>query len=177
MFSDINADYNLFLNAINREVRSNQTRIEQIADKDIVATVEQERVLNDFITALVPMNNTLNNILSGKHIRMYEEDRSLVEDILLSNGQIIDVCKTSIRTIVNIREAYSAILTNGLNQTIKLLTAITIIFTIPTMVASFYGMNVALPLAAHPFAFSITLGGSILLSAILFVVFAYKKWL
>ncbi len=177
MFANINADYNLFLNAINREIRFNQARIEKIADRDIVATVEQERVLNDFITALVPMNNTLNNILSGKQMKLYDNDKHLTEDLLLSNMQIIDVCKTNIRTIVNIREAYSAILTNSLNQTIKFLTAITIIFTIPTMIASFYGMNVALPLQQDPFAFNWILIGTIFVSTTLFVVFIYRKWL
>ena len=72
---------------------------------------------------------------------------------------------------------WGKILANQLNKTIKLLTALTIILSIPTMIASLYGMNVSLPLDKSPNAFSIIVVLIILISFISLIIFQRKKWL
>ena len=84
---------------------------------------------------------------------LFEEDMELVEDLSLSNRQLIEIAKSNLKNIVNVREAYSTIMTNNLNKTMKTLTSITVILTIPTIVASFFGMNVDLPFDNHPLAY------------------------
>ena len=68
-------------------------------------------------------------------------------------------------------------MTNNLNRVIKILTALTIVLAVPTIVASFYGMNVKLPLAESPDAFLIVLGVTILASIGVLALFFKNRWL
>lgn len=177
LFSETNAHYLRFLTTINRSVRGMAVKLEKIENKHIVQLVGFERILNDFLAALIPTNTILTTLLSGKSFNLFEEDEDLVEDLQLSNGQLIEGCRSILKNIVNIREAYSTIMTNNLNRVIKLFTALTVILTIPTIIASIYGMNVALPFAENPFAFLIVLGIIMGISAVLLAVFIKNKWL
>lgn len=145
IFRAINASYQRFLNEIRREIQRTSVSLERIANKDIERFVRFERTLHEFISALTPTNSAIATILSGKMFKLYEDDSELIEDLQLSNGQLLEGCSSNLKTIVNIRSAYSTIVTNKLNHTIKILTALTIVLTVPTMMASFFGMNVALP--------------------------------
>ena len=177
IFSQIVSAYNNSLNNISRRVRSVGIHLEAITNKDIAQLVGFEGVLNDFLSALVPTNTILGNLLAGRFIKLYEEDRELVEDLILDTGQLVEFCKSNLKTMVNIREAYSTIVTNNLNRIIRLLTALTVIIAIPTMVFSFFGMNVALPGAATPQAFFWILSGTGLIGIFLLITFIKNRWL
>ncbi len=173
----VNHDFKKYTNTIIRGVKNLSINIEQIGNKEIVAFVEFERTLEDLLTSLVPTNLTIENILHGKILRLYEEDQDLIEDVSLSNNQLIELSKATLKNIVNTREAYSTIMTNNLNRTMKFLTSITIIMTIPTMISSFYGMNVALPMQTSPFTYLWILFITIIVSAVLLYVFFKNKLL
>ncbi|MBI3088770.1 MAG: magnesium transporter CorA family protein [Candidatus Colwellbacteria bacterium] len=177
IFSQIVSSYNNSLNSISRSVRSVGLHLEKITNKDIARLVSFEGVLNDFLSALVPTNTILNNLLSGRFIKLYEEDRELVEDLSLGIGQLTESCKSNLKTMVNIREAYSTIITNNLNRIIRLLTALTVILAVPTMIASFFGMNVALPAADSPQAFFWILTGTGATAALILGIFIKNRWL
>lgn len=181
IFSEITSAYNHFLTEIGRDVRSYVVDIERVTNKNIVQFVLFEAVLNDFLAALVPTNTILNNLLSAnfsvKALELYEEDRDLIQDLFLGGGQLIELCKATLKTIVNIRDAYSTIMTNNLNRVIKLFTALTILLTIPMIVSSFYGMNITLPFERHPLAFfGIVLATIVAVGAVL-AIFIKKRWL
>ena len=177
IFSEINTTYSSFINNIARQVRGVTVRLERIGNKEIQQFVMFENSLNDFLAALAPTNTLLDNLLSGKFLQLYEQDHELVEDLTLSNRQLIELCQSNMRSIGNVREGYSTIMTNNLNRVIKLLTALTIVLTVPTIIASFYGMNVILPLADSPGAFLVILGGTILLSVVVLALFLKNRWL
>ncbi|MBI2096860.1 MAG: magnesium transporter CorA family protein [Candidatus Sungbacteria bacterium] len=177
IFSQIVSSYNLSLNNISRRVRSVGIHLEEITNKDIGQLVRFEGILNDFLSSLTPTNTILNNLLSGKFIALYEEDRDLVEDLSLGIGQLVESCKSDLKTMVNIREAYSTIVTNNLNRIIRLLTALTVIIAIPTMVFSFFGMNVALPGAEAIGAAFWILSGTGVIGALLLLICIKNRWL
>lgn len=177
IFSEIDGAYNGFLNTISRNVRGTHVQLERIDNKDIVRLINFEVVLNEFLAALVPTSALLKNLLSGKFLKLYERDEDLVEDLFLGSGQLIESCKSNLKNIVNIRQGYSTIMTNNLNRVIKLLTALTIVLTVPTIVASLYGMNVRLPLGDSPFAFWWVVGGIGAFSAAILGIFAKNRWL
>lgn len=177
LFSEINAIYNHSITEINKKVRSLSVNPEKINNKDILQFVIFEGGLNDFLAALTPINALLNNILSGKFFKLYEEDKDLVEDVFLANGQLIETCKLNLKSIGNIRESYSTIMTNNLNRVIKLLTALTVMLTVPTIVASFYGMNVSLPFAGSPLAFIWIVTATVFVSLAILGIFIYNRWL
>ncbi len=149
VISEILGIYNESLTNIRRQVRIVSDHIEEIKNDDIVKFLDFEGIINDFLSALIPTSAILSNLLSGKApkdlIKLYEADQDLIEDLFLYSTQTIELCKSSLKTIVNIREAYSIIMTNNLNRAIKLLTALTIIVALPTLVTSIFGMNVRFP--------------------------------
>ncbi|MEX1014712.1 MAG: magnesium transporter CorA family protein [Candidatus Paceibacterota bacterium] len=176
IFSAINNDYNKKLTNINRSVRGTKIRLEKIKNEDIIQLVNFEEVINDYLSALIPTNAILQKLLTGGYLKLYEEDKDLVEDLFLANGQLVETSKSTLKNIVNIRGAYSSIMTHDLNRVIKLLTALTIILTVPTIIASLYGMNVSLPYQDSPMAFLGIILSTAIISFFLYLVFKKNKW-
>ena len=177
LFFQVNTAYTSFINRISRRIRSSSVQLDTINNKDIMRFVRFESILNDFMSALVPTSSLLQNLLSRRFLNLREEDEDLVEDLFLNIGQLIDICRSNLKSIVNIRESHSTIMTNNLNRVIKLLTSITIILTVNTMIASLYGMNVKLPFQDSPNAFMGVIGLIIGISITLLLVFAKNRWL
>ena len=73
-------------------------------------------------------------------------------------------------------DAFASIISNNLNGVMKALAALTIILNLPTIVASFYGMNVRLPGEDHPLAFVLVFAISISITAIATFVFYKRDW-
>ena len=177
ILSEIMKSYNSFLTSISRNVREASGRVGKINEKVIMNFVSFEEELNDFLSALTHTSPVLQNILGGKLIKLYEQDGELMEDLILSADQLIGLCQSTLKNIVNIREAYSTIVTNDLNRVIKLFTSLTVILTIPTIIASLYGMNVRLPLSGNPEAFWIILLAIVVIVSVILYVFSRNRWL
>lgn len=145
MLLTIVAEYQRKVTTINRQMRAVSTDVTRLRPSDIAVFVEYERKLNDYLDALIPSNDALEQLLGSKFLKLREEDHDTAEDI--SNGfeQIIARCKSLLRTITNVRDSYRAVMDTRLNETIRLLTVITLALTIPTMLSGLYGMNVNLP--------------------------------
>jgi magnesium transporter len=153
MFSEIHSDYEQLVNSIHKSIRNLSKDLESIDNKDISKFVRFETNFNDFLFGLEPTNIALKKLLSKKYVKMTEEAQDLIEELYIDNQQLMAICTSNLKGIVNIRESHSSIVSNNLNTTMKLLTSITVILTIPTMVSSFYGMNVDLPFHSSPLAF------------------------
>jgi len=177
LFSAIDSEYVNLVNAINKQVRMSGVSVNRINNKDIVKFFDFEKNLNDYLSVLVPTNAMLNKILSGNQLKLYEEDKDLVEDLLISNSQLIEVSRSNLKNIVNIRDVYSTIMSQDLNKVIKILTALTIILTVPTTIFSLYGMNVSLPLASSPLAFWMVILLSLGMMFLFFIIFIKNRWL
>ena len=86
-----------------------------------------------------------------------------MEDISIDLEQVISRCKSLLRTITNVRDSYRAVMDTKLNETIRLLTVMTVALTVPTMVAGLFGMNVPVPGAEDGMMFwKITIGSVII---------------
>jgi magnesium transporter len=167
----INGEFSRQIQSISKQIRAASANIEKIENRQIARFVEFERVLNDFLSGLIPMNLVFERILYGKLLKLYEQDEDLVQDLNLSTEQLIESCKANMRHLVNIREAYSTILSNNLNRTMKILTSVTVLLTIPTIIFSFFGMNVDLPLDDSRWASAEIILMTVLLMLILVFVF------
>ncbi len=157
IFLDIIQHYQRILNQIRKQIRTLTLHIEKIKNQDLVNFVAYESTLYDILTSLEPMEATLKQILSGSYLKLFDQDADLVEDLQLSVMQLVDICQSTLSHIVNVRDANTTITTNNINRTMKFLTVLTLALTIPTMIASLFGMNVNLPLQDHPLAFGIIL--------------------
>ncbi len=153
IFGEIQADYHQMLTRINKKTNYFSLNTGKIDDKDIATFINFEITLNEFLSALMPIKHILSNTSTGKILSFYHDDEEILEDLRLHNDQLIERCKSNLTNSVNLRQAYEVLSTNRLNRTMKLLTAMTVVLALPTMVTSFYGMNVALPFAASPNVF------------------------
>jgi magnesium transporter len=99
------------------------------------------------------------------------------EDVLTEIGQAIQMTDVSTGILSQMMDAFASIISNNLNVVMKFLASATIVIALPTLVASIYGMNLALPLQEHPQAFWIAMGGALVISAVVITVFIRKDWL
>lgn len=165
------------IKTVKNNVLSQKKHIKQIESSDIVNLIENEEILNQYTSSLSPMKSVFKTIAKGKYIYLYEYDEDSLQDMIISINQSVDLCDVSIKSIQSLRDSYQIIFTNRLNKVIKFLTAFTIIMTIPTIIASIYGMNVKLPLAGNPLAFIYILVISFIISVFFFILFLKKKWM
>lgn len=179
ILSGINDSYKTQLVKISRRILQlrGKLRQSQLTKPEFLSLIELEEDLNEFLGALQPQGKLIDELLSGKYLRLYEEDRDIVEDIERGTDELIDQVKNRSRTLSNMRQAYDAIATTNLNNTFKRLTSIAIFMTIPTILGGLWGMNVPVPFSHNGYAFSIVIG-FIIVTTGLFVYFFYrKKWL
>jgi magnesium transporter len=177
LMAESNRLYNLALTNISRKIYDVSVRLERIKNRHIIDMVMYEQILNNFLNALIRTNNILNTLLSGKTLKLFKSDTELIEDLFLFNGQLVELTKNSLQTVKNIRDAHNTIMSNNLNRTVKLFTSLTVILTIPTIIASFFGMNVTLPLMDHPLAFWAIFGFALMVSGFLIYIFSKNDWL
>lgn len=175
MLLEVDNAYAKFITLINKEVRRLSAKLSLTIDNDdIIRFVNFETILNDLLDALVPTNTALAKLISGKFLELREEDKEFAEDVYLDNGQLVELCKTNLRAIMNIRNAYSTIMTNNLNRVMKLLAIVTIVLTMPLMIFNVYGMNVPLPFSNSPHAAWIIGVMSVMLTGAVLWVFKKK---
>ncbi len=172
-----NKGYYNKLVSIRKKVQMSRVNLQKIKNKDITILVEIESTLNEYVNALVSSSSAIKKILSKNYLKLYDEDKDIIEDIQLEKQQQLETAKTNLKTIQNIRDAYTAIITNNLNSVIKLLTSLTIILTIPTIISSMYGMNVPLPFSNYEHAFFAISVFAILAMATVTFIFIKRDWI
>jgi magnesium transporter len=142
----ISSYYLRYLKQINKKTNEIEKEVHQtLKNKELYAFLALEKSLVYFTTSLKSNKVVLDKLLRFNYIKMYEEDKDLLEDVIIEKTQAIEMAETY-RSILNgTMNAFASIISNNLNIVMKFLTSITIILSFPTMVASFYGMNVDIP--------------------------------
>lgn len=177
MMAEIAARYTSSMTAIQRAVNRRKQSVSDMGENDIVELSSHEAAINTFLDALIPQANALEKLQLGKTIAVEEEDRDLIDDVILSTSQLIELGRSLLKSMENTREAYTAISTERLNKIIRRLTVLTVLITIPNVVTGFYGMNVLLPFSDSPMAFLVILVGILSSVGGVLAFLIYKKWL
>lgn len=156
--------YDSFINTTSKQIKLIRSRLRghEIRNQDFIDFVTIEDELNEFLSALQPTNATLRRLLLGRHVPLFDEDQDIIEDLLLNNEQSIEACSSNIKSIINIRAAYSSISSNNLNRTIKILTAATVLLAIPNVFFGMFGMNVGLPFQDAAWAYELVVTFTVL---------------
>ena len=137
-----------------------------------------EKSLVYFITSLKGNDVVLEKLARGNILNMYEEDADLLEDAIIENKQGIEMANIYREILTSTTDTYATIISNNLNVIMKFLAGITIVFSIPTMIASFLGMNVPLgDVGTNDFSFIWLVILSILLSIIVAIILKKKNML
>ncbi len=135
-------------------------------NKELIQLLDLEKSLVYFSTSLKANEVTLEKILRGRVIKLYEEDQDLLEDVLIEIKQAIEMAGIYSSILSGMMDAFASVISNNLNIVMKRLTIITILMAIPTIVFSYYGMNVnklPIPTAWFPIIFSVIITGIIAL--------------
>ena len=150
---------------------------------------------NDELLALMDLNKSLvyfstslnaNKVVISKTKRLseykrYEDDFDLIEDVEVENNQAVEMCTIYRDILAGMMDAFASIISNNLNIVMKALAVITLIISIPTLVASLFGMNVLVPFSKNDLGFYIIIGISLILSlvsgAFLFVFTSKKSYI
>ncbi|PLS82036.1 hypothetical protein CYG49_00165, partial [Candidatus Saccharibacteria bacterium] len=150
-------------------------RTHNVANQDFIDFVLIEDELNEFLSALLPTTAILRRLLLGRHIPLFDQDQDIVEDLLLNNEQSIEGCQSNIKSIVNIREAYSTISSNNLNRSMKILTGATVMIALPNVFFGMYGMNIALPFQEETWAYAAIVLITMLVAITIFLIARIKR--
>ncbi len=112
-------------------------------NQEIIQLLSLEKSLVYFSTSLKSNEVTLEKIMRGRIIKLYEEDEDLLGDVIIEIKQAIEMCSIYSNTLSGTMDAVSSIISNNLNNVMKVLTSLTIIMTIPNIIFGMYGMNVS----------------------------------
>jgi len=169
--------YDSYITLASKQIKAIRARLRghEISNQDFIDFVTIEDELNEFLSALQPTNATLRRLSLGRHLPLFEEDQDIVEDLLLNNEQSIEACRSNIKSIINIRQAYSSISSNNLNRTMKLLTLVTVVITLPNAIFGMYGMNINLPFQQSEHAYKLLIALTILLIVGVFAFLRKKR--
>lgn len=171
----IDVRYLLYLKQIDKMSDNIQTQLHKsMKNKELIQLLDLEKSLVYFSTSLKGNQLVLEKLLKFEALKLYPEDQDLLEDVIIENKQAIEMATIYSNILSGMMDAYASVISNNLNIVMKVLTSITIILSIPTMFASFYGMNVGLPFQNSPYSFLIILGLSVIVSTIT-AVLLWKK--
>jgi magnesium transporter len=104
-----------------------------------------------------------------------EDLADLFEDIIIDNGQALEMANVYSNILSGTMDTYASIISNNMNVTIHRLTLVTIFLAVPTLIASFYGMNVTLPFAQSDYAVYFIVILSIVVSILMGWYFQRKR--
>ena len=168
--------YLKYLKEINLEIEAKEKNlINATNNKYLLQLMNIQKSLVYFVTSLKSNDIILEKLEKGNLIEFYEEDMDVLEDAIIENRQGIETSLIYREIVASLQETYSGVISNNLNEIMKFLAGITIVFSIPTMIASFMGMNVPLGvLANNDYSFMFIMSISIF-SAVVIALILKKK--
>ena len=143
------------------------TLYKSMKNKGLIQLLGLEKSLVYFSTSLKSNEAVLEKLMRGRYLKLYEEDQDLLDDVLIEVKQAIEMTNIYSNILSGTMDTFASIISNNLNIVMKRMTTFTIIIAVPTIVFSFYGMNInenagGLPLANVWFPLLISLGLSVL---------------
>lgn len=165
-----------YLKQINNDVTAAEKELERsIRNEDLLRLMKLQKTLVYFNTSIRG-----NEIMIGKLTSIFQDtdflDKELVEDVIIELKQAYNTVNIYSDILTGTMDAFASIISNNVNTIMKRMTSISIILMVPTLIASFYGMNVNVHLEEMPHAFALIVICSVFLSTTAFVIFKKIKW-
>ena len=165
-----------YLKQINIDISAAEKELERsIRNEDLLRLMRLQKTLVYFNTSIRG-----NEVMIGKLRTIFQDtdylDTELVEDVIIELKQALNTVNIYSDILTGTMDAFASIISNNVNTIMKRMTSLSIVLMLPTLIASFYGMNVDIHLEEVPFAFSLIVLFSIGLSTLAFVIFRKIKW-
>lgn len=163
-----------YLKQINKDTEATENKLkDSLRNKELLQMLNLEKSLVYFSTSLKSNEVVMEKTMKGRIIKLYDEDEDLLEDAIIENKQAIEMGKIYSDILNGTMEVYASLISNNLNVVMKFLTSITLVIAVPTMISSFWGMNVNLPFEHSNIGFFVIVTVSALLT--LFVAWWLKR--
>lgn len=171
------AKYLLYLRQIDKASTQVENALHKsMKNRELIQMLRLEKSLVFFSTSLKSNEIVLEKLLRYHLIKQYPDDTELLEDVIIENKQAIEMCTIYRDILSGTMDAFASVISNNLNIVMKFLAAITIVLSIPTMIASFWGMNVpGLPFADSPGGFWAVMAVALAASGITILILWRKK--
>lgn len=168
--------YNRNLRLLNKSrIRIEKELKNNITNKQLFKLMEVEKSLVYFLAALKGNDTIIKKLFRLPAIKRFEEDEELLEDSIIENNQAIETTELHQRILESITTSYASLLSNDMNTIMKTLTLFTVLLTLPTLVFSFFGMNVPLPIDDHSYISWIIVVGISLILVVIVSIFLWRK--
>jgi len=170
--------YLSYLREINKFVDAVEDRLQlSQRNRELLELLKYQKSLVYFTTALKSNELMMERLQRWQFFRMYSEDEDLLEDVITENQQAIEMVNISTNILSSTMDAFASIISNNLNGVMKFLASATIVVNLPTIVYSFFGMNVDLPfLPGQSYAYPAILGISLGITILVIIAFIRKDW-
>lgn len=169
--------YLAYLRDINHTVDALEDKAQKsMKNKEVYELLKYQKSLVYFTTALKSNELVLERLHRTQLFKMYPDDEDLLEDVITENQQAIEMVNISNNILSSMMDAFASIISNNLNVVMKFLASITIVMSIPTIVTSFFGMNVDLPFDSFKFAWLIVIAISVGVGALVTLIFMKRDW-
>lgn len=167
-----------YLLQINRRTDDTESMLRHsMRNKDFFLLLELQKSLTYFTSALRSNGIVMERLMrlrrnAGLHhlLKMYEEDEDLLEDVIIENKQAIEMVEMYSNILMNMSDTFASIISNNLNIVMKFLASITIILAVPTIIFSFWGINVPLPFAHSPLGYLYVIGIACVFAVLAFLM-------
>lgn len=170
--------YNKYLEMIEKKIRETESSIaKSLKNEEIMKLLMFQKTLVYFNGAIIANDKVFKRIIGGNVIKLHEKDKDLLEELILDNGEIMETVKMFNEIMSNTMDAYTSIVSNNLNIIMKVLTSLMIVFSVPLILPSFFGMNLSLPLQDDPNAFWMVVTASILTVIAMILLFKKMNWI
>lgn len=167
--------YNRNLRLLNKSrIRIEKELKNNITNKQLFKLMEVEKSLVYFLAALKGNDTIIKKLFRLPAIKRFEEDEELLEDLIIENNQAIETTELHQRILESITTSYASLLSNDMNTIMKTLTLFTVLLTLPTLVFSFFGMNVPLPIDDHSYISWIIVVGISLILVVIVSIFLWR---
>lgn len=149
-----------------------KTLEKSLKNSELMKLLDIKKSLVYLSSSLKANERTMERVRLGRVMKLYEEDHELLEDLLIEIKQGIDMSTNSLSIISSTTDAFNGVISNNLNNVMKVLTSITLLIAIPTLISGIYGMNVEwLPVPYFP----IVIGICLIAIAIGFIILRKQK--
>ena len=170
--------YLAYLRHIDAAIEVVEERLQRsLRNEEVLQLLRYQNCLVYFTTGLKSNQLVMQRLQKSQLFSRFEEDEELLEDVLIENSQALEMTQISENILGQDMDAFASIISNNLNVVMKFLASATIIVSVPTLVASIYGMNIDLPFQGSPYAFFVVMGVAVLLAAAILWVFWRRDWL
>ncbi|MDO9375339.1 MAG: magnesium transporter CorA family protein [Bacteroidota bacterium] len=173
IFEKVTNNFQDYLKEINMR-RNNLEHKLYVANRneELFQLMRIQKSLVYFLTALRSNELLMMKMVRTNILQLNEDEKDFLDDLIVETSQALEMANTYTNILNSTLDAFASIISNNQNEVLKRLTTLTIVLTVPILIASIYGMNVPIPYKDTPYAF----WTPVIISLIILAVVAWNYW-